>query len=82
MPKVSLAVVLDESVQARCKFDYFILRKLSGDCNGPEGAVCDASGKFLSSNSGEEIAKKQRDHPALRCHITFVESAETPSESD
>ena len=56
LPKVSLAVIRDESVEPQCKIDYLTGRQLSGDSNNPAGAGCDASGIPLSSYSAKEIA--------------------------
>ena len=75
---MSLAVVRGKSMEARCKLDYFIVRKLFGDCNCSARAGCDASGISLSSYSAEEIAKKQRDKSAFHCLISFIESGDAP----
>ena len=82
LPKVSLAVIRDESVKPQCKIDYFTVRLLSGDSNDPAEAGCDGSGISLSSYSAEEIAKKQRDEPVFHCLINFLNSGDAPSESE
>ena len=58
------------------------MRQLSGDRDDPAGAGCDASGISLSSNSGEEISKKQHDQPVFHHLINFLESGDAPSENE
>ena len=50
-------------MEAGCELDYFIVRQLSRDCNGPASAGCDASGISLSFYNAEEKTKKQRVGP-------------------
>ena len=82
LPRVSLAVIRDESVKPQYKIDYLTVRQLSGDSNGPAAAGCDASGISLSSNSAKEIAKKRRNEPVFHCLINFLSSGDAPSESE
>ena len=82
MPKVSLAVIRDESVIPQCKIDYLTVWQLSGDSNDPAGAGCDAMGVSLSSYSAEEIFKKQCDEPVFHCLINFLNSRYAPLESE
>lgn len=63
LPKVSLAVIRDESVELQCKIDYLTVRQLSGNGNDPAGAGCDASRISLSSYSAEEIAARRASFP-------------------
>ena len=77
LPKVSLAVIQDESVEPRCKSTI-----LPCESKAPAWTGCDASGISLSPYSAEEIAKKQRDEPAFRRLTNFLESGDAPSESE
>lgn len=53
------------------------VRQLSG--GGSDSAeVSDQEGISLSSYSSEELAKKQRDEPALRWLVGFLESGIVP----